>query len=142
MIAQHVIKQGHPAFLPEMEEAAVDALRNDTCLRGENVHKFEEEFARFAGTTHAMTTNSGTDALIFIMKALESKGKRIVTSPFSFIASGNAILLSDGSPVFGDISETEYCIDPLEAEKQLQRGAKALLPVHIFGQPVDFDSFQ
>ena len=104
--------------------------------------RFEEEFARYVGTDYAITTNSGTDALVFIWKALNARGNRIVTSPFSFIASANSLLMAEGYPVFGDISLGNYCLDPIEAQKQLERGAKGILPVHIFGRPVDWEDFE
>lgn len=135
------ISQGKPMFLPEMEEAAVSALRNDRYLRGENVVKFEEEFARFIGTDYAVSTSSGTNAIQFILLALELQGKKIVTTPNSFIASANAIIHANGTPVFADISADSYGLDPIEAEKQLKAGASGLLPVHIYGSPVDFDAF-
>lgn len=141
-MTRQIIKQGQPAFSAEMETAAVDALRNDDYLRGENVNKFEEEFAKFIGTDYAISTNSGTDALIFIWKAFGAKGNRIVTSPFSFIASANSILMADAYPVFSDISLDNYCMTAEAAKSQLDRGAKGMLPVHIFGQPVDYDSFE
>jgi perosamine synthetase len=123
-----------------MEEAAVDALRNDRFLRGENVVKFEEEFAKLAGTDYAVSTSSGTNALQFILIALELQGKKIVTSPNSFIASANAIVHANATPVFGDIA-LDYCLDAAEAENQLKAGAAGLLPVHIYGAPFDFDAF-
>jgi perosamine synthetase len=128
-------------FLPDMEEAAVDALRNDRFLFGENMFKFEEEFARFVGTDYAISTSSGTNALQFILLALEIKGKKIVTTPNSFIASANAIIQAAGTPVFADISEDDYCLDPIEAERELKSGSSGILPVHIYGYPVDFEAF-
>jgi len=141
MELRHVIPQGKPVFLPDMEEAAVDALRNDKFVGGENVFKFEEEFRRMVGTDFAVSTSSGTNALCFILISLGIKGRRIVTTPLSFIASANSILQAGGDPVFGDISEKDYCLDPVEAEKQLEQGAVGLLPVHIFGHPADLDYF-
>jgi perosamine synthetase len=135
------ISQGKPMFLPEMEEAAISALRNDRYLRGENVVKFEEEFARFVGTDYAVSTSSGTNAIQFILLALELQGKKIVTTPNSFIASANAVVHANGTPVFADIAAESYSLDPIEAEKQLKAGASGLLPVHIYGSPVDFDAF-
>lgn len=129
-------------FLPEMQAAALDALQNDSFLRGENVTKFEEEFARYVGTEYAASTSSGTNALQFILIALELSGKKVVTTPNSFIASANAIIQANGTPVFADISEDDYCLDPRETEKQLKAGASGILPVHIYGFPVDFDAFK
>lgn len=136
------VAQGKPSFLPDMEEAAVEALRNDKFLRGENVVKFEEEFARFVGTEYAVSTSSGTHALQFIFLALKLEGKKVVTTPNSFIASANAIIQANGTPVFGDISEDDYCLDAAEAEKQLKSGASGLLPVHIYGYPANLTAFR
>lgn len=142
MISRQKISQGHPACLPDMEEAALESLRSDRALRGENVVKFEEEFAKYVGTDFAVSTSSGTNALQFILLALEAKGKKIVTSTFSFIASSNAIIQAGATPVFGDITMDDYCLDPSEAEKQVRNGAAGVMPVHIFGLPADMDGFQ
>lgn len=128
-------------FLPEMEEAALDALRNDRFLRGENVTKFEEEFARFIGADFAVSTSSGTNALQFIMIALGLSGQKVVTTPNSFIATANAVLQGGGTPVFGDIDPNSFSLDPDEAEEGLKMGASALLPVHIYGHPANLDAF-
>jgi perosamine synthetase len=134
------IPQAKPIFLPEMKEAAIDALTNDRFVGGENVAKFEEEFANFVGTKYAIALSSGTAALDFILMALRVKGQKVVTTTWSFIASANSILHAGGNPVFADISDSDYCLDPNEASAQLRDGARAILPVHIYGQPVDFDA--
>ncbi|MDE1858186.1 MAG: DegT/DnrJ/EryC1/StrS family aminotransferase [Thaumarchaeota archaeon] len=135
------ISQGRPMLLPEMEEAAMDALRNDKFLRGENVVKFEEEFARFVGTDFAVSVSSGTNALQFIMVALDLSGKRTVTTPTSFIATANAVVQAGGTPVFADVDGSDFCLDPSMAEEALRGGAAGLLPVHIYGHPADMDAF-
>lgn len=130
-----------PQYLSEMGDAAIDALRNDRYLYGENVSKFEEEFAEYIGTAHAVATASGTTALAFILMALKAKGQKWVTSPMSFIASSNCVIHADGTPVFADISTKDYCLDPALAEKEIKKGAKGIIPVHIYGQPIDYDKF-
>lgn len=130
-----------PVFLKEMEDAVTDALHNDRYLYGENVVKFEEEFARFIGTKYAVAISSGTAALAFILMSLEAKGKRWVTSPMSFIASSNCIIHAGGEPAFADISLKDYCMDPKATEKAL-KGAQGIIPVHLYGQPIDFDAFK
>ncbi len=123
-----------------MEAAAVDALQNDRFVSGENVVKFEEEFAEFIGTEYAVAVSSGTAALDLILTALGiNDGDQIVTTTWSFIASANSIMHVGGKPVFSDISDTDYCLDPRGVEYHLKLGAKAILPVHIYGQPIDFD---
>lgn len=137
------ISQARPVLLPDMEEAAFDALRNDRFVSGENVVKFEEEFSRMIGTKYAVAVSSGTAALHFILSALGiNDGDRVATTTWSFIASANSILHADGQPVLSDITENDYCLDSQGAEYHLKLGAKAVLPVHIYGQPVDFDAFR
>lgn len=137
------IAQARPILLRDMEEAAVDALRNDKFVGGENVVKFEEEFSRFVGTKFAVALSSGTAALDYIFMTLGTRGQKVVTSTWSFIASANSIMHSGGEPVFADISDSDYCLDPAQVEIQLRdRDAKGILPVHIYGQPVDYDSIQ
>jgi perosamine synthetase len=139
---QRKIFQGKPVFLPEMEEAVLDALRNDRFLDGENVVKFEEEFARMVGTKFAVSMNSGTTALAFILMALKSQGKRYLTTPWSFIATANAILHAGGEPVFADISLNDYCLDAIKAKEKLDTGnISGIVPVHIYGHPVEYDEF-
>jgi len=141
-MAKYRVTLGNPAFLPDMEEAAIQALRNDRYVGGENVAKFEEEFARFVGTKFAVSTASGTAALAFALEALGAKGQRYVTTPMSFIATANAVLHAGGVPVFGDISDSDYCLDPSTAEGQLKKGVKGILPVDLYGQPADYDGFR
>jgi len=137
------ICQGAPILLPEMEEAVLDALRNDRYIDGENVVKFEEEFAQFVGTKYAVSTNSGTTALAFILMSLDAKGKKYVTTPWSFVATANAILHAGGLPLFADISDRDYCLDPDKTESLLKTTeVSGILPVHIYGHPADFDKFQ
>lgn len=137
-----LITQGKPVLLPEMEEAAIEALRSDKFLRGENVIKFEEEFAQFVGTKHAVALSSGTAALDFVFMALGLSGKGVVTSTWSFIASANTIMHAGATPLLTDISDSDYCLNPSDVEGHLKNGAKAILPVHIYGHPVDWDRFQ
>jgi perosamine synthetase len=140
--AKSLIPQAKPIFLEDMEEAALDALRNDKYVSGENVVKFEEEFAHFIGTDYAVALSSGTAALDFIFMSLQIQGRKVVTSTWSFIASANSILHAGGEPVFADILDSDYCIDTNQVNSELAKGAKAILPVHIYGEPVDFDSLR
>ena len=130
-----------PIYLKEMGNAAIDALQNDRYLYGENVIKFEEEFARYIGTDYAISTASGTAALSFILTALQSEHQKWITSPMSFIASSNCVVHAGGTPLFADISMKDYCIDPVLAEKQVKTGANGIIPVHIYGQSIDYSAF-
>lgn len=117
------------------EAAALDALRNDRYLSGENVYKFEEEFARYIGTRYAVSTSSGTSALTFGLMAIGViRGESVATTPMSFVATSNSIIHAGGVPKFVDISETDFNFDPRLVSKE-RRIPKVLLPVHLFGYP-------
>ena len=137
-----LVSQAKPILLPDMEEAAIGALRNDKFVGGENVAKFEEEFSRFIGSKYAVALNSGTAALDFIFMAMGIQEQKVVTTTWSFIASANSIMHAGGQPVFADISETDYSLDTSQVKSHLDKGAKGILPVHIYGHPVDYDSLQ
>jgi perosamine synthetase len=130
-----------PMFDTEMEEAAVNTLRNDRFVSGESVQKFEEEFAKYCGVDYAVSTNSGTDALqIALIAAGPVTGGRVVTSPASFVASSNAIIHAGGVPVFSDISLETYTLDPVLFSAAVDSKTKAVIPVHLFGYPANMDS--
>ena len=135
------IPLGKPIFDKEMEEAALDALRNERFVLGESVHKFEEEFAKYCGTDFAVSTSSGTDALkIAMLAAGIHPGDAVVTSPASFIASANAIIHAQGTPHFSDINPETNNIDPSKMEKAITATTKAVIPVHLYGYPADMNS--
>jgi dTDP-4-amino-4,6-dideoxygalactose transaminase len=132
-------------LIGEEEKAAVLAvLESGQLAQGEQVARFEEAFARFCGTKHAIATSSGTTALhIALLAAGISPGDEVVTSPFTFIASANAILFCGARPAFCDIEPDTFNLDPNHAEAVIrQRRAqgkrvRAILPVHLFGHLCD-----
>src|SRR3989304_4519960 len=131
-----VIPLAAPVFDEEMEAAAVNALRHERFVLGEDVFKFEEEFARYVGTRFAVSTSSGTNALQIALLALGiSKGDEVVTSSFSFVASANAVLHAGGTPAFADIDAEDFNVDPAKMKKKVGKRTRALLPVHLFGYP-------
>jgi perosamine synthetase len=135
------IPLGKPVFDEEMEQAAVNALRNERFVLGESVHKFEEEFAKYCGTEYAVSTSSGTDALKIAMMATGLKpGDAVVTTPASFIATANAIIHAQGVPLFSDIDLETYCLDPSKISNAVSSKTKAIIPVHLYGYPADMDS--
>jgi len=132
-----------PVIDQEMIDAAAEALQNEMLVMGESVHRFEEEFARFTGTKEAVSTNSGTMALFLALKGSEIKsGDRVLTPTFTFVATSNSVIHAGGRPVFADISPDDYLLDPEKAGERLKKGdVKALMPVHLYGKPVDMDRF-
>ena len=135
------IPLGSPIFDKEMEEAAIEALRNERFVLGESVYKFEEEFAKFCGATYAISTSSGTNALqIALLASGVPKGARVITTPASFIASSNAIIHAEAVPSFSDIALSTYTMDPHVLNATVRNlSAKAIIPVHLYGYPCEMD---
>jgi dTDP-4-amino-4,6-dideoxygalactose transaminase len=131
-----------PIVTKEMLDASNDALRNERLVMGESVFKFEEEFARYIGVDHAVSVSSGTDALILAMIALDVKKKNVLTTPFSFVATGTSIVHAGGIPDFVDVSAIDYNIDPQGLGGKLDNGTGAVLPVHLFGRPAKIDEIR
>jgi perosamine synthetase len=128
-----------PSMDDEMVNAAVAALRNERMVMGESVFKFEEEFARYIGVKHAIAVASGTEALHLSMIAVGASGSDVLTTPFSFIATANCVVQAGGRPIFADIRDSDYNIDPSLAAKAMTKNTRAILPVHLFGHPADLE---
>lgn len=127
-----------PIFDEEMRNAAIDALQNERFVMGESVFKFEEEFARYCGTKYAVSTSSGTFALQLSLIALGvNRGDHVVTTPYSFVATANVVLYVGAVPVFADIDVRTCNIDPELAKEKLTSKTRAVIPVHLYGFPVD-----
>jgi perosamine synthetase len=124
-----------PVVDKEMLDAVSNALQNERLVGGESVHKFEEAFAKYCGVKHAVSVSSGTNALQLAFIALNVKNREVQTTPFSFIATANAVIEAGGKPTFSDASEQDYNLDPAKISKKLTKKTAALLPVHIFGRP-------
>ena len=124
-----------PILDEEMKEAAVFALQNERFVGGESVHKFEEEFARYCGARFAVSTASGTAALVLSLIAEGVRGGEVATTPASFVASANSIIHAGATPKFADISLQTYTIDPDKVRGSLDKNVKALIPVHLYGYP-------
>ncbi len=106
---------------------------------GSYVENFEGLFAKYIGVAHAVAVNSGTSALHLIVRSLGiEKGDKVITTPFSFIASSNCILYERATPVFVDIDLTTYNMDLDKVERRITKKTKAILGVDIFGYPMDW----
>ena len=128
-----------PEFTEEMKNAAVNALQNEKFVMGESVYKFEEEFAKYTGTKLAVSVNSGNAALHLSLLALGINNKSsVITSTNSFIASTNCILMTGAKPILCDIKPEDGNIDISSTDEK----ADAIIPVHIYGNPCDFDSIR
>ena len=124
-------------FTEEMENAALEALRNESFVGGESVSKFEEEFARYIGTKYAVSVNSGNSALQISLVSLGiSDESKVITPTNSFIASANCIRMVNAQPILSDIDSRDGGIDVSSVTEKVD----AIIPVHIYGNPCDFDS--
>ena len=124
-------------FTSEMEEAAIHALRNESFVGGESVSKFEEEFAEYTGVKHAVSVSSGNSALQISLMALGiADNSKVVTPTNSFIASANCIRMTNAHPILADIDLKDGGIDV----SGITQSVDAIIPVHIYGNPCNFDS--
>ncbi|MEN6291420.1 MAG: DegT/DnrJ/EryC1/StrS family aminotransferase [Methanobacterium sp.] len=128
-------------FIGDEEIKEVEAvLRSGFIAQGPKVAEFEENFAEYIGTRHAVATSSGTTALhVALLCAGIGKGDEVITTPFSFAATANSVLYAGGKPVFVDIDPKTYNINPEKIEEAITDKTKAILPVHLYGQPADMD---
>jgi perosamine synthetase len=126
-------------LLGEEEKAAVmDVLDSGMLAQGRRVAEFEARFAELCGVKHAVAVASGTAALWATLLALEiGPGDEVITTPFSFIASSNCILYVGATPVFVDVEADTCLIDAAAIEDKITERTRAILPVHLYGQPCD-----
>jgi dTDP-4-amino-4,6-dideoxygalactose transaminase len=122
----------------EAERLAVEVIRSGMIAQGPMVARFEREFAELVGAEHAVAVNNGTTALVAAMQVLDLKpGDEVITSPFTFVASVNAILEAGATVRFADITMDDFCVDPRTVEAAINERTKALMPVHLYGQCAD-----
>jgi perosamine synthetase len=137
------IPLARPVVGPEEEERVLAALRSERLSLGPQAEDFEASFARRLGVAHASAVSSGTAGLHLALRAVGVQdGDEVVTSPFSFVASANAVLYERARPVFADIDPVTLNLDPQAAAAAVTDRTAALLPVHIFGYPADMPAFE
>lgn len=126
-------------YIGEEEIREVESvLKSGFIAQGPKVAEFEENYAEFVGTRHAIATSSGTTALhVALLCAGIGKNDEVITTPFSFAATANTILHVGAKPVFVDIDPKTYNINPELIERAITRRTKAIMPVHLYGQPAD-----
>lgn len=129
-----------PFIGDEEIEEVIKVLQSGFIAQGPKVAEFEKLFADYIGIPHAIATSSGTTALhIALLCAGISKGDEVITTPFSFAATANSILYVGAKPVFVDIDPKTYNINPEKVEEAVTDKTKAIIPVHLYGQPADMD---
>lgn len=118
--------------------AVVDVMKSNILSLGKKIPEFESSLANFVGAKYGVAVSSGTAGLHLAVKSLGiGKGDEVITSPFSFVSSANCVMFEGAKPVFVDIDPNTYNIDIDKIESAITDKTKALLPVHIFGHPVD-----
>jgi perosamine synthetase len=138
-----VIPLAKPVIGQREEEAVLEVLRSGHLSLGPRVPAFEEAFAERVDARHACAVSSGTTGLHLALRAVGVEaGDEVVTSPFSFVATANAVLYERARPVFADIDPVTLNLDPAAAAAAITGRTRALLPVHIFGYPADLPTFE
>lgn len=141
MTNENYIPIAAPDIGNEERDAVLAVLETGGIAQGPKVAEFEEAFAEFLDVKNAVAVNSGTAALHTALLAHGiGPGDEVITSSFSFIASGNSILYTGAKPVFVDIQESDFNIDPAAIEAAISPRTKAVVPVHLFGQPCELDA--
>ena len=136
-----MIPIARPVLGQEEIEAVVAVVRSGRIVQGQLVEQFEQGFAELIGAKHAIAVSSGTAALhVALLAHGIGPGDEVITSPFTFIATANAVLYTGARPVFVDISPDTFNLDPAQIEERITPRTKAILPVHLYGHPADMPS--
>ena len=135
------LERQYHALQAEMEQAVCETLRSCAFIEGPSVKNLEASLAEYLHVRHAITCGNGTDALKLALRACRVKpGDEVITSPFTFFASAEAIAAVGAKPVFTDIDPVTLNMDPEKVEAAITARTTAILPVDIFGVPADMDA--
>jgi dTDP-4-amino-4,6-dideoxygalactose transaminase len=138
-----VIPLSQPVIGPREEELVLQTLRSGRLSLGPMLLEFERRFAEQLGVEHTSAVSSGTAGLHLAVRAAGIQpGDEVITTPFSFVASANALLYEGATPVFVDIDERTLNLDPAAASAAVTGRTAGILPVHIFGYPADMPAFE
>ncbi|MEW6097445.1 MAG: DegT/DnrJ/EryC1/StrS family aminotransferase [bacterium] len=134
------LKAQYATIAEEIDEVVKKVILGGNFILGENVRLLEEEIAAYCQTKYAVGVASGTDALLLSLMACNvGIGDEVITSPFTFIATAEVIVFLGAKPVFVDIDHKTYNIDPDKIKDAIISKTKAIIPVHLYGQPADID---
>lgn len=143
------VQHGNPMHVPYHRsdindrdiEAVTEALRSGWLTSGPKCIAFEGRFAAFKGVSNAISVNSCTAALHLLLKSLDLKpGDEVITTPMTFVATVHSILHAGGTPVFADIQSDTMNLDPFQVEQRIGPKTKAILTVHVGGNPCEMDA--
>ncbi len=134
------VKTSYPVVSEKGIEAAVELMRKGEISTSPIVDEFENEFAKFIGVKHALASNSGTSSLHQALFAVGvSAGDEVIVPSFTFVASVSTILAARGIPVFCDVDIDTHCIDPDDVERKITSRTRAIMVVHVWGNPCDME---
>ncbi len=134
------LKRQYKELADDVERAVLEVMRSTKYVEGDAVKELERELSEYLNVKHVVTCNSGTDALRIALQAVGvDRGDEIITTPFTFYATAEAIAQIGATPVFVDIQDKSLNIDPTMMPSRINERTKAILPVHIFGMPADMD---
>ena len=134
------LKTQYQSIKGEIDKAISDVLSSSAFIGGPFVKSFEDAFAAFCGAKHCVGVGNGTDAIFLTLKAMGiGAGDEVITAANSFIATAEAITMTGARVVFADIRPDTYNIDPEKIEQRINKKTKAVIPVHLYGQPADMD---
>ena len=134
------LKAQYHSIRDEIDQAVHRVIESGRFILGEEMETLEREVASFLGVEYAVGVASGTDALLLALLACGIKPEdEVITTPFTFIATVEAIIQCRAQPVFVDIDPHTFNIDPTRIESKITEGTKAILPVHLYGQPADME---
>ena len=130
-----------PIIEDEEINAVIEVMKSGMIAQGPKVIEFEEKFAEYVGAKYGIATNSGTSALhVALLAAGIGEGDEVITTPFTFAATGNSVLYTGAKPVFVDIDPETFTIDPSKIEEAITDKTKAIMPVQLYGQAADMDA--
>lgn len=134
------LKKQYESIKDEIDHAIAEVISKTAFIGGSFAKSFESAFAEFCNVKHCVGVGNGTDALFIALKALGiGKGDEVITVANSFIATSEAVTMTGAKVVFVDINPTTYNIDVEQIEETITKNTKAIIPVHLYGQPVDMD---
>jgi dTDP-4-amino-4,6-dideoxygalactose transaminase len=140
MIPYLDLKKQYRNIKPEIDQAIQSVLSSGQFVLGPEVQAFEESFAEFCQTRFSIGVNSGTSAIhLALLAAGVGPGDEVITVSFTFVATVAAILYAGATPVFVDVNPTTFTLDPARIERAITRRTKAIIPVHLYGQPADMN---
>ena len=135
------LKRQYQSLKDEIDQKAIEVLGSGVYTSGRYVLEFEENMKKYLSVKHVIGCANGTDAIVLALRACGVKtGDEVITTPFTFFATAEAIASIGAVPVFVDISETDFNIDPDKIKNAITSKTKAIVPVDIFGNPCDIDS--